>query len=226
MTDRPTRAQAKVQGLKHYFGTICERHPELAGERKTASGNCLQCVVDYNRHQWRTKKELCQARQAEWRQANPDRNRANWRKFYHRNKDRMDADSRAKYQHNKPRVLATTKAWYDANKERKAATAALWRQANPETVAAINSANRARRRNAPGRFVKADIDRLWDEQCGICAAPHCDTPLVVSCTVDHKQPLSRGGSNWPTNLQLLCKPCNSSKHDKTMDEWLCIVEAA
>jgi 5-methylcytosine-specific restriction endonuclease McrA len=42
----------------------------------------------------------------------------------------------------------------------------------------------------------------------------------VSCTIDHKLPLSRGGSNYPDNLQLLCKSCNDSKSARTMDEWL------
>jgi 5-methylcytosine-specific restriction endonuclease McrA len=37
-------------------------------------------------------------------------------------------------------------------------------------------------------------------------------------------PLSRGGSNWPSNLQLLCKTCNSSKNNRTMEEWLAYKE--
>lgn len=39
-------------------------------------------------------------------------------------------------------------------------------------------------------------------------------------SIDHKTPLSRGGSNWPGNIQLLCLPCNDSKGTKTMDEWI------
>ena len=30
-------------------------------------------------------------------------------------------------------------------------------------------------------------------------------------TIDHIQPQSRNGSNQQKNLQLLCRPCNSSK---------------
>jgi 5-methylcytosine-specific restriction endonuclease McrA len=31
--------------------------------------------------------------------------------------------------------------------------------------------------------------------------------------------VSRGGSNWPANIQLLCAWCNRSKGAKLMEEW-------
>ena len=36
--------------------------------------------------------------------------------------------------------------------------------------------------------------------------------------VDHKKPLSKGGSNGPENLQLLCPTCNRQKSNKT--DWM------
>lgn len=38
-------------------------------------------------------------------------------------------------------------------------------------------------------------------------------------TLDHILPRSRGGTDDPKNLQLLCKPCNSSKGARTPEEW-------
>lgn len=37
--------------------------------------------------------------------------------------------------------------------------------------------------------------------------------------VDHKTPESMGGENSLSNLQTLCRSCNSSKGTKTMQEW-------
>ena len=38
-------------------------------------------------------------------------------------------------------------------------------------------------------------------------------------TVDHVNPYSRGGTDDPDNLVAACKPCNSSKRDRTPEEW-------
>lgn len=37
--------------------------------------------------------------------------------------------------------------------------------------------------------------------------------------IDHKTPISRGGDNSQDNLQTLCRKCNCSKGNKTMQEW-------
>ena len=60
--------------------------------------------------------------------------------------------------------------------------------------------------------------RLYGEQEGICIG--CDThfPFRVM-DVDHILPKSRGGTDHPDNLQLLCSGCNRSKGKKTMAEW-------
>jgi 5-methylcytosine-specific restriction endonuclease McrA len=76
---------------------------------------------------------------------------------------------------------------------------------------------RARKRAAPGNFTGADARKLFVAQEGFCAA--CYASIIDGYHVDHIMPLSRGGSNWPDNLQLLCPPCNHSKGAKTMSEW-------
>lgn len=55
-----------------------------------------------------------------------------------------------------------------------------------------------------------------------------EEPKCVTCgetdidrlSVDHILARSRGGTNALSNLQLLCRSCNSSKGAKPMDQWL------
>ena len=60
---------------------------------------------------------------------------------------------------------------------------------------------------------------MLEEQGYQCAAPLCDTDILRSYHIDHKLPVTRGGTHWPDNIQLLCQFCNQSKGNKTMDEW-------
>ena len=60
--------------------------------------------------------------------------------------------------------------------------------------------------------------RLYGEQEGVCAG--CDTHFPFKIMeVDHELPRSRGGTDHPNNLQLLCSHCNRSKGGRTMAEW-------
>lgn len=47
----------------------------------------------------------------------------------------------------------------------------------------------------------------------ICAHPECDEH--VDLTVDHVEPISKGGSDDLTNLQFLCRRHNSKKGDRS-----------
>ena len=60
--------------------------------------------------------------------------------------------------------------------------------------------------------------RLYGEQEGVCAGCATHFPFRVM-EVDHILPRSRGGTDHPANLQLLCSGCNRSKGGRTMAEW-------
>ncbi|MBD0866456.1 MAG: HNH endonuclease, partial [Rhodobacteraceae bacterium] len=60
--------------------------------------------------------------------------------------------------------------------------------------------------------------RLYGAQEGICAGCATHFPFRIM-EVDHILPRSRGGTDHPENLQLLCSACNRSKGGRTMAEW-------
>ena len=77
---------------------------------------------------------------------------------------------------------------------------------------------RAWRLGIKGKYYPRDVDRLRKVQDNRCA--YCEIELNRDTErVDHIIPLSRGGDNTPSNLQLLCPACNTAKSNLTDEEF-------
>jgi 5-methylcytosine-specific restriction endonuclease McrA len=73
--------------------------------------------------------------------------------------------------------------------------------------------SRAKRNKCEGTLTLeewASLCDIYNHVCLMCGKPE---PL----TIDHIVPLSKGGSNFIQNIQPLCRSCNSSKSNKTID---------
>lgn len=78
---------------------------------------------------------------------------------------------------------------------------------------------RAAKTAAGGFFTVAQIRALYARQVGKCV--YCSEPRPLNqMEADHIVPVSRGGSSWIENIQLLCIHCNRSKNCKTHEEFL------
>lgn len=138
---------------------------------------------------------------------------------------------------NKQHIRERDAAYHAANREKRNAQKAAYHAANRERIrerrAAYHAANphygrwrkahqTARQHGAPGTFEIADIERLLEQQDHRCPACGGDLRALpnVEVHIDHKVPLSRGGSNWPDNIHVLCEPCNLSKGTKAWDEFI------
>jgi 5-methylcytosine-specific restriction endonuclease McrA len=213
-----TRAEAKAASVKFYFsGSSCP-FGHLS-QRRTINGSCLACEAAPARRASAVKKT------AKWRTNKPDireyrateaRNR--------RAKDPVKARANDAIQRaslNKVQRAAVMRAWRRKRRDEIRAYDEKWKAENPdsfrEKCRRRQARRRARKRGAEGAFTAADIERLFVAQSGVCAG--CEAPLGERFEIDHKTPLSREGSNWPENLQLLCRSCNAQKGAMTMDEW-------
>jgi len=105
-------------------------------------------------------------------------------------------------------------------RRRKNETAAAWKKRNPEKERAwgAESARRYRKRHpdrikARGRTAYHLRDRLLGlfNRCMACGT-------TDDLTIDHVIALGQAGAtNDPSNLQVLCRSCNSTKGDQTID---------
>jgi 5-methylcytosine-specific restriction endonuclease McrA len=227
-----TVAEARAAGLKRYFtGKPCP-YGHIS-ERRTSNWKCIECGLEEFREWSKSNPEKVREKTKKWRDANPD-----WVSQYQRSWERRNADRirdqrkirelprlseiqayrRAYYESHKSHYRAQSREWQRKNKEKVKLSNYRWRERNPEAFRAITQRRRAKKSKAEGSYTARDLIALFKSQKGLCNG--CLKSLPKSYHVDHIMPLCRGGSNWPSNLQLLCQSCNSSKGTKTMDEWL------
>lgn len=64
---------------------------------------------------------------------------------------------------------------------------------------------------------KQDLLNLFHRQNGYC---YLCGELLTKFELEHKVPLSRGGTNDPENLALACQSCNRIKGSKTLTEFV------
>jgi len=136
--------------------------------------------------------------------------------------------------------------WYYANKQQYQAQRAIWRSKNKSVISlkaklfrlqhiesirkydsqrwsnnpvrrerhkVVNSRRHAAKKNADGTFTYNDwatLCKRYGNKCLCCGK-------VGKMTIDHIVPLVHGGPHSMSNIQPLCKSCNSSKNDKTID---------
>lgn len=91
----------------------------------------------------------------------------------------------------------------------------VWRRNNLDKKRQLNQAYRARKAVSRGSYTVEDLKHIYKCQNGVC--PSCKRAFSFDdLSVDHIIPISwPDSSNWPNNIQLLCRSCNSSKSNHT-----------
>lgn len=124
------------------------------------------------------------------------------------------ANLRKNRSENRAKYLSRERAYREANREQACAATKRYRAKHPERVRAL----RYTRKGAPGSHTAEDLIGMYDSQGGLCA--YCESPMFDKWTVEHMTPVCRGGTNDWDNIALACGWCNSSKNDKTPEEYM------
>jgi 5-methylcytosine-specific restriction endonuclease McrA len=100
--------------------------------------------------------------------------------------------------------------WRKREPEKATAASERWRKLNPDKRQAGLAKRRARKAGAGGSYSAADVAEILKMQRSKCGYCRC---LLKGRDyhVDHITALSKGGTNYRSNIQILCKSCNISK---------------
>lgn len=88
-----------------------------------------------------------------------------------------------------------------------------------EHRASLEAVRRARKAGRGESFTHQEVIGLHARQKGRCAVCAARVP-ITKAQRDHVMPLALGGGNSIRNIQLLCRPCNQSKHARHPIEFM------
>lgn len=201
----PKCGQAKPLTLEHWY-------PDNRYKAVFRSP-CRDCHAAYRRATKARKAKVDRA----WYDRNRDRKLTYQRRYQAENKRELRAYQQRYYRANKERMNRASRTYYLQNREHLAEMNRRWAQANREVVRSARHNFRARRAGNVGELSAASIIGKWELQGGLCY--YCGKTLT-EWQIDHKIPLSRGGSNFPANTCIACPECNLEKRAKPFWEFL------
>jgi len=145
----------------------------------------------------------------------PDRQRAYAREWIRRNVQKAREATRRWSRLHPEQRRAAKRLYYARHRTEHKAVMAAYHKAHPEVRRAKSNAYRARLRQAEGQFTSAEWLALIEAYAGTCAY----RGEVGSLEVDHRIPLSRGGTNSIDNVLPACSRCNREKGQLTEAEF-------
>lgn len=193
---------ANIERVREAGRAYSKANRAQANQWKAANKNK---VLEGSRDYYRRNRDSILAKAADRYAADASYSKA----YYRTNAEVVKARTKARRLAKPDEVRATNQAWYAANKAVVVDRVREWNAANPEATRSRGRNYRARVNGAEGSHTGDDIKDLFVKQRGRCV--YCDVKLGTGYHVDHIVALSRGGSNWPSNLQLTCSNCNIRK---------------
>lgn len=151
-----------------------------------------------------------------WRAKNKDRVQELNREFYEANREERLNYHRQYRQANKGRFRQLMDKFRQENPDYHRNYMRQWAQEHPDKIRAKDNARRIFKMGKPASFTEAEWQALKAQYNYTCLRCGRQEP-EIKLTVDHIIPVSKGGAGTIDNIQPLCKPCNTAKHDREID---------
>jgi len=195
---------------------LTEYHKKTA-HKDGLDSRCKACEAAKARAYYEAHKERIIALSRAYYKAHMEETATTHRAYRAAHKDKIAASDAA--YNARPGVKTRKAAYREENREEEAEYKHAWLQ-TPQGRTSSRAAS-LRRRLYPGGqdITSAMTAEVMDASDGIC--PYCGKPFENG-HIDHIRPVSKGGTNNRENLVYCCAPCNLSKHDKLLEDWLCV----
>jgi len=189
------------------------------GELMPATSEFFHRRVKGNDNLLRSTCKECRAQEfVAYNAAHPEKMRAIRLKWNANHKERKRMQTQRWASKNLEKVREQNRRYKAINQDKVREWRHEWESRNPEKQHAKKANYRARQAGASGTHTAADIELIRRTQKGRCW--YCGADLSKTGeNVDHRVPLSRGGSNAPENLVIACPTCNVRKSNKLPHEW-------
>lgn len=184
---------------------------------KCAKEQTLDSFRERNNKHINTCKNCERIACKKWREKNKDRVKENNREYRKKNKNELNSKDRIKYliRGNSKEYLKRRREYYKKNKEKLCKYSSEWVKKNPKKHAAKERLRRNNKRTNGGKLTKESIAARFDYYGNKCY--YCD--CCEGLTIEHRIPICRGGTNYPSNIVPACRSCNSKKGKKTEKEF-------
>lgn len=221
-------------------------------EKTARRTECSDCLAAYrqayreanrdalaakSRARYAQNRDAAKAQQAQYREANRETLRERNARWKAKNREAHLSRRRALYAQNAETERAKRKAYVEANRESvRASLRRSYKKRAPERRkrrrdyvrrnwfvligARYEALARKYRFDPVNTLTEQEWQAIVDAHDGLCA--YCKTDR--GNTIDHVLPVSRGGQHTKDNVLPACTSCNSSKGNKTVEEWLATIE--
>ena len=188
---------------------LCEHCRELA-RRSTAKWQ--EANREKRREVCRKSNAKCAKRVQRYLLKTREKRLKRQREYNHKNveRDREKTDEK-------------NRVYYAEHKEEQFERVKRWMNTHPEEWKAIQHNRRTRINGNGGKFSAEEIRELANQQenkCFYCNNLFFNGDLNYDRHIEHKIPVSRGGSSDISNIVLSCSRCNHKKGTKTHEEFL------
>jgi 5-methylcytosine-specific restriction endonuclease McrA len=152
----------------------------------------------------------------DWVKRNPDKHKISETKSREKRKTQRNIEARRWRQQHPDEVKKQWVMWRINNAEYLREYRKKYAEKYPEVVRARKHARRIKEKSLPSKINPDYVKFLIVYQNMICN--YCGI-IMVDYQIDHMLPISRGGDNSDSNLQLICPTCNRKKSSKTDSEF-------